>query len=419
MAALPIQIFEHESLTIHKDEWGRCITSKQFELLCQYNDNNQNKYFTVIRNGVKFAQYVGVIQIGSLTIEILPKADKRKFTSISDKKQSVNSWRRVLLKMLKICGNIKVDAITEANLNKRHNSLLDLYYEIYLNEIESLLRTGLIKKYRKQTGNVRALKGQLRFAQNIQQNLIHQERFYTTHQTYDFEHTLNQILIKGLRILATITCNPLLADRINRLLFAFPEIKEIEITENTFKQLILNRKSEKYSEAIKIAKMIILNYSPDIIRGQENMLALLFDMNDLWEKYIYKMLKKDEKGEYEVNYQGRQEFWNTRLIKPDIILVKDKITYIIDTKWKIVAPNKPSDDDLKQMYAYNMYWDAPKSMLLYPMVDNKSDGDFGDFHKGRAKKVDNKCKVGFVSVFNEKEELNQNISEEIVNKFKP
>ena len=45
----------------------------------------------------------------------------------------------------------------------------------------------------------------------------------------------------------------------------------------------------------------------------------------------------------------------------------------MDTKLKIISIDKPSDDDIKQIYVYNMYWDAPKSMLLYPKNDNKQD----------------------------------------------
>lgn len=415
MSRQTIQIFEHERLTTYPDEWGRKITPRQLELLCLYNDNNQNKYYTVIRNGVKFNQYVGVIQIGNLTIEILPKADKTNFSTLNDKEVEIYRWRKVLLKMLQVCGIIKVEAPSEANLKKRHNSLLDLYFDIYLKEVENLLRTGLIKKYRGQSGNVYALKGRLKFSQNIQQNLIHQERFFTEHQTYDYQNLLNKILIKGLRVLKSIANDTLLIDRINRVLFCFPEIEEILITESNFSKVNINRQTEKYSEALKVAKMIILNYSPDIIYGQENMLALLFNMNDLWEKFIFRMLKRGEDGTYTANYHQTQNFWLNRRIEPDIVIVKEGITYIVDTKWKIVSPNNPSDNDLKQMYAYNMYWDAPKSMLLYPKTSNAIDSDFGKFHKGR--EGENLCKVGFVNVFDNNNQLNQKISAEIIEKL--
>jgi len=67
------------------------------------------------------------------------------------------------------------------------------------------------------------------------------------------------------------------------------------------------------------------------------------------------------------------------------------------------------------MFVYNLYWNAEKSILLYPKTEKKTDGKFGEFHKGM-KKV-HFCKVAFVSVLNEKEELNMNIAKEILEKI--
>jgi len=412
-----IQVFEHERLTKTEDYLGRYLTDTQFEKLCQFNDNNDNKYFTVIRNGVKFNQYVGVIQIGSLLIEILPKADKNFSQNKEEHSEQSNTWRKVLLSMLNIAGEIKLETVSEASLKKRHNSILDLYFELFIKEVDLLLKKGLIKKYRKESGNVTALKGRLDFSKDINKNLIHRERFFTHHQKYDYEHLINQIILKALKVLNKISNNPLLNDRINKLIFNFPEIKEIEITKLSFDAVILNRKSTSYNEAIKIAKMIILNYSPDISRGNDDMLALLFDMNKLWEKYIYRLMKRGEEvGSYSVSYHNKKDFWNKRRIEPDIVLKKEEEIYIIDTKWKVLNNKQPSDDDLKQMYVYNMYWDAPKSILLYPMSNTKDDGEFGNFHMGRD--GINQCKVGFISVLNDKKNgLNIKIGTEIVTKL--
>ncbi len=406
-----IQVFEHEKLTTHKDEFARQLTSKQLDKLWKFNDSNKNKYFTAIRNGVKFNQYVGVIQIGNLTIEILPKADKKG----KEDEYTTNVWRSVLLKMLSISGNIKLESVSEASLKKRNNTLLDLYFEKFIKEVENLLRKGLVKKYRNKSGNLSALKGRLIFSKNIQQNLIHKERFYTNHQHYDYENLINQVLLKALRILSIIS-GTLLKDKIKKLIFNFPDINEIEISKSSFDNISLNRKTEKYNDALNIAKMIILNYSPDISKGEENMLALLFDMNDLWEKYIYSVLKRNENKTYTVNYHKRKKFWKTRYVEPDIVLEMNNETFIIDTKWKIVSTTKPSLEDLKQMYVYNMYWNAPKSMLLYPLNEDKLDGTYGEFHKGRSDI--NECKVGFVSVLNEdKTALNDKIWLDIVGKL--
>ena len=410
-----IQVFEHESLTLAKDEHGRYLEPPELEKLYEFNDRNGNIYFTGIKRGVKFASYVGVIQIGGLTLEILPKTDRK----LHYEEREYDTWRRVLLNMLAICQRIRIDAISEASLSRRYNSLLDLYFMLYLDEVNQLLHQGLIKKYRKNQGNLNTLKGRLIFSRQIQQNLIHQERVYTEHQIYDFEHLLNQIILRAVSILSIVSHNPLIRDRINRIKLNFPEIKEITITDQHFENLCLNRKSEPYRRALNIARMIILNYRPDLKTGQENMLALLFDMNKLWEEYVYRMLKRYETPTLKINEQESKIFWEHKPIRPDIV-VKYKTngtaqTCIIDAKWKIIDTREPSDSDLKQMFAYNLYWNAGRSMLLYPRNANQQDIQ-GSFAKPQEHNEENQCSLGFVDVL-KNGQLNKDIGEEILGKI--
>lgn len=409
-----IQVFEHESLTTTPDEHKRFLTPNELEKLYEFNDRNGNIYFTGIKRGVKFGSYVGVIQIGGLTLEILPKTDRQ----VHYEEKEYDTWRKVLLRMLAICKRIRVDAVSEASLSRRYNSLLDLYFSMYLEEVNQLIHHGLIKKYRKESGNLHALKGRIVFHRHIQQNLIHQERIYTEHQVFDFEHLLNQILLKGLRILSLVSYNPLIRDRINRAMLDFPEIKEVTITHQHFDNLRLNRKSDPYRRALNIARMIILNYRPDIKTGHENMLAMLFDMNKLWEEYIYRMLKCCETPQIKIREQKSKYFWEHKTIRPDIV-VEHKTngstqTYIIDTKWKVIDTNEPSDNDLKQMFAYNLYWQSEKSMLLYPKTANQPDIS-GSFAQLQGRPGQNQCRLGFVDVLKEGK-LNQDIGEEILGK---
>ncbi|TCN67676.1 McrC family protein [Acetobacteroides hydrogenigenes] len=402
----PIRVFEYETLSTTDASKERRLDTKVLDALYKLNDDSGGKYFTPTRNGVKFGSYVGVLQVGGTTIEILPKIDRKT-------DNDYDCWQKVLLKMLAVCNHIKVESVSDASLKRRYNSLLDLYFNNYLDEVAKLLHQGLVKRYRKEASNVSALKGRICFGRHIQQNLIHKERFYTEHQVYDQEHLLNQILLCGIRVLSRVSCNPFIKDKINRLLLDFPEIVEKVINEKHFEQVRLNRKTKPYEEALKIAKMIILNYSPDIKNGSEGMIALLFDMNKLWEEYVYRMLKREEKDGVEILPQQQQKFWNSKAIRPDIVIKKDGKVFIVDTKWKIVDPGNPSDADLKQMYAYNMYWDAPMSMLLYPSIKDEIEMS-GAFHKGRDGV--NRCKMGFVNILNEDKTLNLSIGDVILRK---
>ncbi len=378
-----IQVFEYQKLRY--DDSG-AFRKHHFDAMVKFNELHQNKYFTIIHKGIRFGSYVGVIQISGLTIEILPKADNNEN---ADK----NLWQNVLLNMLKICKKIQVESISETQLKKRHHSILDVYFELYLSEIERLVKKGLIKKYRKNQSNQNALKGKLLFAQNIQQNLVHKEHFYCEHQVYDKNHLLHHILYKGLLVLKTFV-NDNLKDKLNRLLFEFQDIENINIQKKHFDKVIIDRKNHDYQKAIDIAKIIILNYSPSLNYGNENLLTLLFDMNALWEEYIFRILQKHKTEEIEVSFQNSDKFWENKRIRPDIVLKTKDETFVIDTKWKIIEANNPSDDDLKQMFVYNLHWKAEKTLLLYPKI-NQIDSNFGTFHYDNLGK---KCKLGFVDI---------------------
>jgi len=395
----------------------------QLARLYDFNDRNGNIYFTGIRDGIRFNNYVGVIQIGGLTIEILPKADRKTEYNNEERKLSTARWRNVLLTMLALCNKIKLEAVSEANLHRRYNSILDLYFELFLDEVAGLLKKGLIKNYIRSHANISTLKGRLDFSQNIGKNLVHKERLFTHHHIYTYDHFLNQVLARALTILKQITNNFNVKEKLARVRLDFPDITDCIIQKHHFEKLQENRKTQPYREALKIARMIILNYSPDIKSGSDNMLALLFDMNKLWEEYIFRQMVKSKPHDCRVSFQNSQVFWkapsNQKTIRPDIVVSKNcngqQQNFVIDTKWKLIDYQNPADNDLKQMYVYNMYWNAGRCMLLYPKTEDYTES-WGEFPIGRSS--ENLCKLAFVDVLNTGSNgLNRNIGEEIFRKL--
>ncbi len=169
-------------------------------------------------------------------------------------------------------------------------------------KFELLIRQGLIKQYYRETKNVKALKGKLEFSGHIQKNLIHKERFYTTHQIYEKDHLIHQILSYALEIIENFSKGTYLYSRCKSVQLDFPEVSKCYIDRATFSKIKYNRKNSPYKTALEIAKFIILQYAPNISSGKEKMLALLFDMNNLWEEYVLIKLKKAaiDKPEIEV-----------------------------------------------------------------------------------------------------------------------
>jgi len=365
-----ISVFEHERLTFKSEP---NFTVKLFEQLEKYHGIHGTPYFSLIHKGVKFSQYVGVIQVGDTAIEVLPKTDR----STLDKK----IWRDVLIQMLRITSGIEAASTSKSDLRLHRNSIFDLYIELFITECERLTHKGLAKKYRKVKDNQTALKGRLHIPGQIRDNIIHKERFHVEYSKYDFNHLINQILKKTLVVLSQIPIRSDLRSRVKRQLLYFEEIGGCTVHEQLFDQIHLNRKTERYSEALEIARLILLNYHPDISKGSNHVLALMFDMNQLWERFITKMMKRHLSEQYQVKAQSNKVFWRSdrsrKRLKPDILLIckddSDK-KIVIDTKWKTPAKSSPSDSDLRQIFAYNRLFDSQHGVLLYPGTEKQVAG---------------------------------------------
>jgi 5-methylcytosine-specific restriction enzyme subunit McrC len=395
--------FEHDKLIVGE----KGFEQRHLNKLLQLNDKNGSIYFEGINKGIKFKQYVGVIQVDDLLIEILPKTDKFN---------TDDNWRSLLLKMLKTCKKLKATSNGNAFVNKQNINLLELYFSLYLSELNQLARQGLIKKYKLEESNQNSLKGKLLFQKNIQYNLVHKQRFFTQHQVYDVNHELHQFLYSALLVVEKLTFGKSLYEncKLTKILFnGISTSKDILRTINSFE---LNRKTMPYKNAFELARLILLNYSPDISSGKEKMLALLFDMNKLWEEFVFiKLRDQFSASPYTLISQDHKSFWGNNKLKPDIVLLNNetkKVELIIDTKWKIVNNTNISVQDLRQMYTYSKFWNTTNTVLLYP--GNIRSNNFINFENPYDNPYISKCKTCFVSVIDANGKLNESLATDII-----
>ncbi len=397
-----IQVYEYQTLRVGDNSQ---FNVSHFKALEKYGYKTREKYYSVGNQRIRFTNYVGVIQVKNLTIEILPKADVAP-----DSESSKEKWHNALISMLQECKLIKLNAISYARLKLKSASILDLYYDLFLTEVETLLKHGLRKDYRSQRENLTKVKGKILFTEHVRRNAFHRERFYVEHKIFDSNNRLNQILLKALQILKTIAHSPSHNTRIIKLLNNLEGITEEIITPQWFDNIHYDRNTQRYNEAINLAKLIILRYNPDLKAGNDNVLAIMFDMNLLFENYVYRKLKAIESDPdipiLSVRDQTRTPFWESRGLRADIIVESEDSRLVIDTKWKVLKNNTPSDSDLKQMFVYNLHYNTDLSILLYPKTVINS----ADKKPFRNKNFKNQhCQVAFIDIFDESGKLEANL----------
>ena len=398
-------VFEHEALRVGE----KGFTESHRKALEDYHGEGC-PYFSLIHRGVKFNEYVGVLQTGNFSVEVLPKADK-------DSSGNPALWRPFLLSMLRAAGLLP-EATSTASLRLQPYSILELYMALFLGEVRYLMQTGLVRQYQKTEGNRSALKGSLQFAAHLRHNLTHAERFYVRHTTYDRDHLHNALLRQTLELIAKIALSPTLSGEAKALLLDFPETAPVPVSESLFEKLTYSRKTEGYRTAHGIARLLLLSYHPDVRRGANDVLALMFNANILWEKYILKLLRRElhhqHPGKYSLLEQVRTDFWQPaggrmQSVKPDIVVYEadfpEKALLVLDTKWKRISNNRPADDDLKQMLVYNLYQGCGHSALVYPSTGPRKSvvGQYQSVHG-------TECSLQFVPVVEESGRLRADVS---------
>lgn len=378
-----IIVFEYDHLRVGHTYNGVDFTETHFNALAAYHTSTEGLYYDLGHRRVIFKEYVGVIQVGHITIEVLPKADRQ-----TSGEEGKDEWKKLLISMLRTVGIFDIHAPSSTSLKIKTNSILDLYFELYIVELEYLLHCGLAKKYRKTEGNCTSLKGSIVFGKHIQQNLVHQERAYVRYTVYDTLHQIHFILYKALRLLKQINSKPELQSRIGALLLHFPEMPDTKVTEATFQKLVLNRKTNHYQKVMEMARLLLLNYHPDISKGGNHVLALMFDMNLLWEQFVLTSLRKEFRLQNipaQVRGQVSKHFWkptegNRATIRPDIVIESEIYgCTVLDTKWKNLGGINPSVGDLRQMYVYHQYYGAEKVAIVYPGANSTRNGVYMDF----------------------------------------
>lgn len=375
----PVTTFEYGVLHFDKNiqlpEKDR-IPSRYHDRLEKLNKKNDAKYYTIYSDRIKFKQYVGLLQVGDLSIEVLPKIDK------DDDK---TKWRHVLIDMLRMCSKIKIDSMSFANQKLENSSLFEIFIRNFLEEVKMLIREGLNKKYRKTDDNINFYRGKLLVNNQIKYNHLHKERFYCEFNTFDYDNKMNQIIKRALDILLKMNISASLQDTLKSIILDLPEISSKKITKSDFDNLVFDRAGEKYKEAISLAKLIILNYQPDGT-GQENTLAIFFNMNELFEEYIFRILRRYT--DLNPKFKEPRRFCefnelDKRGIRSDIYI--ESRNTVIDTKWKLLKNDSVKEiasSDLMQMYTYSKFFNCNRSILLYPDENETKNLYKGEFQDG-------------------------------------
>jgi 5-methylcytosine-specific restriction enzyme subunit McrC len=362
----------------------RCLTPGQWEHLSALSEQLPARALHPGYRNIKLGNFCGVVPMGADTLEILPKIYR------SDAEAPAN--RAMMLHMLTVCRSLPLFESGPSSLALQNHQLLDIFIDQFCSAMFRQVRRGLIRVYQQQQENLRVLRGRINWQRQLHDNLVHQERIFCNFDELVEDNPYNQAIKATLSLVQRLCrSNLILQRKLRKLAFIFADVSRCPVMANDVAALPRNRLTQRYENILKWCEWFLRLRSPDLKGGSEDATGLLFDMNLLFENYIFRTIEHIVRSHAEfrhlrvtaqrpVRYLMRKHSPASNdkqyfQMRPDIVITRrgnPTPIAIIDTKWKLLsrieAGNKwgIKQADVYQMFAYAKRYNCPRIILLYP-----------------------------------------------------
>lgn len=376
---------ENRMIKIFEDSQNQVQLSPQEEkdILAMKSIIGDNNLILQADGKLFIRHYVGFIQVNKTRLLIYPKISK-----YSNSEDIFNKSFNILIKLLCYSGYINIKNIPSPQfMNKLKGDLLELFVSIFIDELLRLINRDLNRSYNQGIENQTYIKGKIDFSETIKKNIYRKHKHYVIHDEFTENILMNQIfkaVIQNLLARTTIKENKF---KLRQGLLYLEDVDNISLSDEVWDKMVFTRLNSQFKTVFNMAKLFYYNSTPNLNKGDELTFSFLVPVNQLFEKYLYKVLLNNSPSDIDIEYQGpikylaRKNGKNYMKVKPDISISReDQTLYILDAKYKEV---EDTDDnlsilrsDIYQMVAYSLRYNCNSIALLYPKFLEDKNNDF-------------------------------------------
>ena len=312
-------------------------------------------------DGIKTEAHVGIIRFADFQLNILPKIIG----------EDVSSCLENLMFMLRYTKKLDIHTMDSAEISKTKQPFLEILISHYANILLNALQRHIPHRYETKEENLPAVRGRILFAKNQLVNMGNLARVYCQFDEFTSDNLLNQTFKFVAQVLCLLTTVPATRACLNKILAIYEDVELRAISYAQAKKILLNRNQLIFKDVLDLALLFLQHSTISLHNKTFTNLAILFDMNKLFEEFVATALGKTFPGQVQTQksrtiIDSIGGYTNTRYsLRPDILFRNDTI---IDTKYKILdlPDNKPSEADIYQMLAYNRFFNRRNIILCYP-----------------------------------------------------
>ncbi len=336
------------------------------------------------RHALRARGVVGVLATGDCSLEILPKIAVPAQGGAEEENRENAAIRKRLVHMLAVALKLKLDLGQVAELAWQRETLLEILIRIFCDKLNEAVRKGIPHSYLAQRDDLPTLRGKLDVTRQFTRYAANPSRLACRFDVLSPDTPLNQILKAAVLYLSQMSRSAANQQRLRNLAFVYADISDIPPSALRWDAVVIDRTNERWRALFDMARLFLAGRYQTTTSGSGQGMALLFEMNTLFEEYIGRQISRALAGtDLVVSLQGgrlfclSEEKTGRKLFqtRPDILIrsrERECVTHVIDTKWKRISsriddPKRGvSQSDVYQMMAYAQVYQAPRLTLLYP-----------------------------------------------------
>lgn len=265
------------------------------------------------RWSVRVIDAVGLISVGDLQIEVVPKIPLDHFLYLLN----MSGW---------------FPRMDEQSVRAAQGfSLWDLVANWFLSEAEKLLRRGLLKDYQETSGWLSTVRGRVDAVSTIRALARGRFEARCIYEEFEIDTALNRIVREAARL---VSASPTLSwPNRRRALTIVEHLTGIDRLQIGDLDVVVDRHTRPYGAPVALARHIVAGQGRTVESGSEIAWTFLIRTPELIEEGVRAVLRKELAGRREVTKKGRQIPGSTLTFNPDLLFDGGIATGDVKYKW--------------------------------------------------------------------------------------
>lgn len=386
-----ISVFEYDVID--------ALSDGEKEALDRLRGPRGEKIFNVGWSEARATSFVGVVQLGSRIVQVLPKMHRTDLPAAECEREATAN----LLFLLSYTRRIEVTEPQIASLLRQKAPLSEILYWVFSRRLWDAVRREVLRGYVTIEDRLDVLKGRwLVAAQSRRPDGWRRDRFDMAYDEFTEDNLPNRLLSATVLRLSRWATWPETRSHLAQLRSVFADVVDVTPQPRDFPEAAqwMQRYRRRagdgqwYRPLLKMAEMFWSGAGPQPSPGHLDAFAFMFDMSQLFEEFIAEFIRRELREVWQsqglllcsqsgtryllCGESGRNLFW----LVPDIRFENGvgKTELIVDTKYKLLdaaaAKAGVAEADAYQMFAYKERYDCPRVILLYPQTSDTIVRDF-------------------------------------------